>query len=123
MVKYLKYLACMSLLGLLASCGSSEIKQKDPYAALPPDVREQVVKLDEQINELQAQLEKALRAFQNEDVDSQEEVFDKWQDFSESVKQSEQYQEQAKALREKIISLQQEKVHLLENGVPKKATP
>lgn len=120
MVKFLRFFAYLSVLGLVVSCGESKIKETDPYAALPPDIKEQVVKLDEQIKELQVQLEKNLRAFQNDDVEAQADVFGEWQKFSESVKAGEQYQEKANELREKIISLQQEKVRLLENGVPQK---
>jgi len=120
MKNYFKWLVCLSVFGLLASCGNSETKQEDPYAGLPSDVKEKVMNLDEQIKQLQAQLEKNLRAFQNEEGEAQGDVYDEWQAFSESVKEGERYQEKANELREKIISLQQEKVRLLENGVPQK---
>ena len=120
MSKIKKIFACLLMLGLLVSCGSSEIKKKDPYAALPPDVKEQVVKLDIQIKELQTQLEKNLRAFQKEEVEAQGEVFEEWQKFSESVKEGERFQDKANALREKIVRLQQQKVRLVENGFPQK---
>jgi len=115
-----KILLCTAILMTVVSCDRGEVKEKEEYATLPPDVKEQVLTLDAEIKKLQKEMEYNLRQFQKEEVEAQGEVFDDWQEFSESVKAGEKFQDKANAIREKIVQLQQQKVRLLENGFPEK---
>ncbi len=117
-MKVMKFLVSLLLGSLLTiSCGErKDDKQEKAYPNLPKNVREQVMALDSEIKDLQKEMEENMRKFQNQESLAEEEVFDKWEKFSESVKQGERFQDKANQLREQIIKLQQEKVRLLENG-------
>jgi len=117
-MKTMKFFAFLLLGSLLTiSCGErKEDKQEKAYSNLPESVREQVMALDSQIRTLQKEMEENMRKFQKQESLADDEVFDEWQKFSESVKQGERFQDKANQLREQIIKLQQEKVRLLEKS-------
>ncbi|NGX57852.1 MAG: hypothetical protein K940chlam3_00749 [Chlamydiae bacterium] len=115
-IKYLPVLIC--LVFICVSCGRDNSDKR--YASLPSDQREEVIDIDKQIKELQKEMEINLRKFQKEELEAQKEVFDEFKEFSESVKEGQQFQDRANQIREIIIELQQKKMHILENQFPQK---
>lgn len=118
----IKFFISLTILGLcIHSCNSSNEEEKNPgYSHLTKDRKEAVKKIDKAIDKLQNKMEKAMQGFETEAKKAQNEVYEKWGKFSNSVKETHGDQKKINEIRKKIVELQQKKMKLLENPAPQK---